>query len=879
MKPLLPFLLLLIVSPVLNGQGITGVITDGNHPVAYANIYVPALKTGTTSNIEGRFELKLPQGDWDVIFQYIGYKTVTAHYQIGQNMKEVTVMLESQSYRIKEIKVLASGEDPAYYIMRHAIAMGPYYDKQVAEYDCKLYLKGNGMIYKIPRLFKKKMKKEGIEEDKPYVMESLNRIHFELPDKLNQQVIAMRSSGDNQNTDPMVMVTTSLYNVSEYGIVSPVSRNALKTYEFKLEGVFEDQGRLINKIKVSPKTKGQQGTFEGFINIVDNFWNIHSADLRFAMPFMDVSMRQLYAPVGTNAWMPVSLNFEMDLSGFGFGMKYFYVASFSEYKIRLNDLLDHAFLSIQSEKEKEEAAMIDSLSRIKAPAKEERAVPSKNQKKIASLLEKEDLSTGEMCKLERLMSKETERTLPPGPLELPERVKRGKNVVKNDSAYWQQVRPVPLTSTEKKEFAKKDSVVSLHRTPAYKDSIRDVRMKFKIADILTGRNYRYGQDSLRFRSNFSIPGLFYPPGLSFNTVDGFTYGLPFQYNLTDTTGRQFSAFALSTYAWSRKTLYGDLSMYYRYKGISRSWVSLSGGRKLEDFKKEEKIKPMEYAIYAGFFKDNFQKFYERRFIQAGWGTDIMNGLSVSAGVGFSGRFPVINHSHYTFIDLKNRSYTANVPPVPGLEAWQLDKSNAATGKIELSFTPRQHYRIRNNLKQPASSKFPTFRLLYEKGTDRLFDSDVNFDFLSLNIRQQMNAGFGDYLNYTIEAGKFLNNKTLYAADYKFFNTNNQYVSLSNPDKGFYLADYYSLYSTEQYIEGHIAYDTDQLLIKRLPWIKGTLIREKLRIGYLKTESIANYLELNYGLEDLFLMFDLEFTLGFQGWRYEQKGFRLSINLY
>jgi hypothetical protein len=877
MKPLLPLFLLLIISALLKAQGIKGTIIEANHPVAYANIYVPALKTGTTSNIEGQFELKLPPGEWEIIFQYLGYKTVTEHYHIGDKMKEVTIRMEPQNYQIKEIKVLASGEDPAYYIMRHAIAMAPYYDKQVAEYDCKLYLKGNGIIYKIPKMFKKKMKKEGIEQDKPYVMESLNKIHFELPNKLNQQVIAMRSSGDDRNTDPMVMITTSLYNVSKYGIVSPVGRNALKVYQFKLDGVFEDQGRLINKIKVSPKTKGQRGTFEGFINIVDNYWNIHSADLRFSVPFMDVSMRQLYAPVDTNTWMPVSLNFDIDMGGLGFGMKYFYVASFSDYKVRLNEQLDHSFLSIQSEKE--EAAIIDSLSQIKALAKEQKAILSKNQEKIASLLEKEDLSTREMYKLERLMAQETERTLPPEPLELPERVKTGKNVIKNDSAYWHQIRPVPLTQSENIEFAKKDSIITAHSTPAYKDSIRDVRMKFKISDIMIGRNYRYGEDSTRYKSNFSIPGLFYPQGLSFNTVDGFTYSLPFHYGLTDTIGKQFNTDASATYAWSRKTLYADLSLYYRYNGINKSWISLSGGRKLKDFKNSGAISPMEYVLYTTFFEDNFQKFYESRFVTAGWGTEVVNGLSVSTGFSFSNRTSATNHSGYTFIDLKNRSYTPNIPPIPGLEEWQLSKNNAATGKIEFTFTPRQHYRIRDHVKYPAHSQFPTFKLLYEKGFNRLLGSDVNFDFLSLNIRQHMNAGFGDYLNYQIEAGKFLNNKILYAADYQFFNTNNQYVTLSNPDKGFYLPDYYTLYSRKHYIEGHITYDTDQLLIKRLPLIKGTLIGEKLRIGYLATESTSNYMELNYGLEDLFLMFDLEFTLGFQNWKYEQKGFRLSINLY
>ncbi len=877
MKLITAIIPLLIFSIISSAQGIKGkIIDDQNQPVAYTNIYVPALKTGTTSNIEGQFELKLPEGNWEILFQYIGYKTFTQNYDIVKNTVGVSVVLQPQSIKIKEVKVLASGEDPAYYVMRHAIAMAPYYTNQVAEYDCKLYLKGTGVINKIPRLFKKRMEKEGVKKDKPFVLESLNKIHFELPDHLDQEVIAMRSTGDDRDTNPMTMITTNLYNVSDYGITSPVGRNALKVYRFELAGVFEDQGKLINKIKVIPKTKGK-GTFEGILNVVEGSWNIHSADLDFSMPFTNVTMRQLYSMIESNTWMPTSLNFEMDLSAFGFGMKYNYVTSFSEYKVKLNDQLDHSFLQKLNQTNQEEAGIMDSISQNEIV--NTKSIPaSKTKQKINSLLEKDNLSTREMYKLERLMDKDIKRTLPTEPLEIPERVKTGKNAIKNDSAYWAEVRPIPLINSEAIEFGKKDSITIVHNTPEYKDSIRDINVKFRIKDLIVGRRYRYEKDSARFQSNFSIPGIIYTEGLTFNTVDGFNYTIPFSYSLSDTLGKRFYANAEIGYAFAREDFNGNLSFQYFYNGIKRQWVSLSAGKQLEDFKKGQAISSMENDIYTLFIENNFQKFYDNRFLTFNWGTEISNGLLLKTGLQISSRKQVANHSDYKFIDYKNKEYTPNYPNISSLENWQLANNNATIGTVELTYTPQQRYRVRNNIKYPANSKFPTFKLLFEKGFNSFIGSNVDFDFVSFSVNQNLNVGFDDYLSYSMEAGKFLNKKTLYASDFKFFKSNNQELLFSNTLNQFYLTNYYELSSQKQYVEGHASLNMDKFLIKRLPFIKGTMIREKLKLNYLTTESTSNYIELNYGLEDIFLMIDIEFISSFKNWEYQSSGFRLCINL-
>ena len=70
------------------------------------------------------------------------------------------MVLPLQYYEIPEVKISASGEDPAISIMRKAIGLAPYYLNNVSYYKAEVYLKGNLVIKRIPKLLQKSMKIE-----------------------------------------------------------------------------------------------------------------------------------------------------------------------------------------------------------------------------------------------------------------------------------------------------------------------------------------------------------------------------------------------------------------------------------------------------------------------------------------------------------------------------------------------------------------------------------------------------------------------------------------------------------------------------------------------------------------------------------------------
>jgi len=74
------FVLSLLLTSQLISQ-IRGTVIDENQsPLPYVSIYVEGTTTGTTTNINGEYELKLPNGRYELVYQYVGYAQTTSSY-------------------------------------------------------------------------------------------------------------------------------------------------------------------------------------------------------------------------------------------------------------------------------------------------------------------------------------------------------------------------------------------------------------------------------------------------------------------------------------------------------------------------------------------------------------------------------------------------------------------------------------------------------------------------------------------------------------------------------------------------------------------------------------------------------------------------------
>lgn len=859
-------------------QGIRGRINnEQGKGVPFANIYIPKLSSGTTSNIDGNYELKLQEGQYKVLFQYLGYQTQTMELTIGKTFQEINVQLVFQDYQLPEVKVLASGEDPAYYIMRRAIALAPYYQKQVSKYSCKVYLKGSGVFDKIPFLLEKQMKKDGVKENEAFVMETVSKIDFELPDKVSQQVLAMRSSGKDNNTSPMAMITNNLYDADKYGVVSPVGKSALKVYQFSLDGVFEDQGRTINKIRVTPKTNGND-VFSGYIFIADGFWNIHSADLKLHIPMTEVRVHQLYAEVNKNTWMPVSLDFDMGFSGLGFKMNFKYVASISEYQTTLNTALDHTFLDRLKDQQLKDQQFVEVLKHEEKEA-QLTAEKSKAQKRIDAMMQKPVMNNRETVKLNRLIEAEAQRNSPPEPLEIKSTIKVSQKQVKNDSAYWATLRPIPLTEKEKISFAGKDSFLRVSDTPEYQDSVRDSKRMFKLKHLLFGKTYDYSVDSIRKFKRFTIPTLTDPTSLAFNSVDGLRLELPFSYYKADSTGRMKRLSPTFSYAFARQKLDTKLTYLQRLDGMTNSLISFSLGTTTDDFNRVSGMQPMTNDFYTLWLEQNYKRYYRRDYLQLIGSRDLANGLNLNVELDYSDNSQLTNHSNFSIIKYEDREIQPNdqinnMTLIP----WQLENHQSFESRMVLEYTPRLRYRIRDHVKMYAERKYPTYSLEYAGAFSGVFGSDSRFDLVKLGIHQKIGFGISDHFSYSVNTGWFINNRKVYFEDFQHFNTQPTSFMFSASGNSFRLLPFYEFSTSTQFLESQVNWQARRMLLKLLPVIKNLSASENLFVNFISTPELKNYVETGYGLSNLFLILNVEAVAGFENGKYRSAGIKVSLNL-
>ncbi|HDQ00648.1 MAG TPA: TonB-dependent receptor [bacterium] len=108
------FLLTLVatISAQNTSANFTGVVSDDNgQPLPYANILITDNNRGTTTNLEGKFGIRLDPGEYSVVVRYIGYRTIRDKIVIqpGRTVHRQFRMV-STAIQLGEITVVADDE-------------------------------------------------------------------------------------------------------------------------------------------------------------------------------------------------------------------------------------------------------------------------------------------------------------------------------------------------------------------------------------------------------------------------------------------------------------------------------------------------------------------------------------------------------------------------------------------------------------------------------------------------------------------------------------------------------------------------------------------------------------------------------------------------
>ncbi len=876
MKQFLLFTLsCVIVTAGLQAQQLKGIIVNKKgEPVPNSTVYIYEIAKGIAADNLGEFQTALEPGTYTCEFRSLGYESVRKDIIMGKENQTIRVELQETSYMLKEVVIYAttSNEDPAYRIMRKAIAHAPYYRYQIKEFTSEAYIKGSLTIDKIPGILKRAMKVNDNNFDinsiigKPLVMESKSNIHFTSPENYQQNVIALKSSIPKEfNADKgLSIMTSSIYNAELNGRISPLAPGAFRFYAFKLENVDYQPEHIINKIRVTPRKKNPN-LFSGYIYILEDTWNIYIADLVASELGTTLHYRINYHQVQPSVYLPTTYDVSMTMNTMGVKGSGNYYASM-KYNL------------VQVDKSRNTAA--DNETVVPDESEEEEISPKKQKisDELEKLAQKEELSTKEAYKMSKLMNKMVE----------PEEVKNQRESLeikdiekvkmkvdtlawKRDSAFWTNIRELPLREDELRSYQIRDSLSggdTISETSLDRNEVVlsiDENPKTVFGKITQGGVWKMNRD-LSLRYGGLMGGL-----REYNFTDGLWLGQTLSLNWAIDKNRNFSVSPSLHYATARKEWLWHVSTSLNYAPMSLGRFHLSAGHISRDVNSENGESRLMNTLAAIDLGQNFIRFYDSRYVKADHYIDIANGLHLYSGAEIDKRSALRNRTSFNFI---GKDVPENVPS----DATLYPNHTATNITVELSYTPRYRYRMREGQKWYVSTKYPTFSVVYKKGVNLFTDNPGPlYDRISTSISQTIKVSPFEEIDYLFLGGTFLSFDRLYPNDLKYFRNNQMLFTASDFNRSFNLLEPYTA-SGEWWMEGHLNYQSQYLFLKNLPFLQRFSFDEAVHMHGLSTENRRFYLEGGYSIGFLGLGRVGIFT-GFTDKKFDRFGVRLSYPLW
>lgn len=785
--------------PYLLTSQVKGTITDAkNNPLSFVSIYLNNTVTGTTSNDNGDYILELSKkGKYTIVFQFLGYKTIKKEVDINTFPYVLNVQLEEENIQLNEISI-STKDNPANKIIRNTIANKDKNTDKFAQYTAKFYSRG---LYKIK----------------------------DAPEKFLGQTLGDFGGGLDSTRSGIIYLSETVSNIK---FQKKPSRFKEKIIASKVSG--RDNGISFNRAE-------------------DANINFYNNSVEFG--------NDLVSPISTNAFS----YYTFKLVGTFYDKNGKLINKINIIPKRKNDRVFNGFLYVVEDDWALYGADVTvSGAQVNIPA-----VDTLILKQNYNYADENDawvlISQTIDFKVDffgfkfdgRFSSAYSEYNFTPNFTNdsfSNEVLSFEKDATEKDSVFWNNLRLVPLTIEEVKDYKIKDSIKTIRKSQKYLDSLDEKRNKFRWSSPLTGYSYR---NSFKNRS-YTFDGPLFKTG--FNTVQGVNTSLGFSYfeEIND-KGKWWNAGISVDYGFSEKQLRPTFFFTKKWNNFSRPRLTIFGGIETPQFNDRNPIMKLNNTFSSLLYRLNHMKIYEKAFGKISYSEEIKNGIYLSTSLEYANRKPLFNTSNYSFASQDtNGGYTSNNPLNPNdfVNAAFYEHS-IATLNVGATFIFGQKYLSYPNSKfNIGNEKFPIVSINYTKRF-AASNSELNSDLFIANLRQSINAGNYGQLNYNVRAGAFVKQKNIAFMDYLQANGNQLLFPLDTQLTSFNLLEYYKFYSNDSYAEAHVEHNFKGFLLGKVPLIN------KLNfhlIGGAKTLMMADkkpYTEFSVGLDNI----------GFGKWRF------------
>ncbi|WP_283640269.1 DUF5686 and carboxypeptidase regulatory-like domain-containing protein [Mesonia mobilis] len=818
MKRLL-LLTLLLLSGVVSAQ-VVGEITDTKgEKLPYVNIYLENSFTGTTSNQEGNYELEISKpGDYTIVYQFLGYKTQKKQVNIQSFPYTINVSLAEESTSLEEV-VINSDENPADRVIRKAIANRKKNLAKVEAYTADFYSRG---IWKIENAPEKILGQEvgdlggGLDSTRSgivYLSETKSKIKFKAPDDFHEKIIASKVSGDDNG----------------------FSLNSAQDADF----TFYNNTIELNAELVSP--------------IADYAFNYY--DYKLEGIFYD-DLGNLVNKIKVIPKRPKDRVFS--------GTIYILEDSWEIYGIELmttgestqiTPIETLVFKQNFTYSEKDElwvklSQTVEFTWKIFGIGGNGRFSAVYSDYDFNPQFTREDFSN--------------------------EILSFAENANEKDSMYWEKIRPIPLTTEEVDDYIRKDSIQERKNSRVYKDSVDQVRNKFKITDPLFGYSYR--NSFKQYSWNISGP----IEGIRYNTVQGWNTTVNANFTKWEEDYNKYWGLnASANYGLADDRLRVKGGFIKKFNNKSKPYFTLNGGIEAKQINDTEPISTLVSSVASILFDKNYLKIYDRTFVEARYSEEIFNGFRLYANASFERRSALFDDPE---IIEDEDEFTANNPLAPNdFDSAPFEDHNIAkigiTGRINFD---QKYYNYPDGKYNVTNSDYPTLYFSYEKGFAATVD-DYNFDHFKVMANQRVSLQNKGDFEYSLKGGKFLNGENISLVDHQHFNGNLTHVKLDPSINQFNLLPYYGYSANDTYGELHAEHNFKGYLLGKIPLLRSLNFNTVIGVNSLWTTGNKPYSEYSVGISNIgfgkYRILRVDYVKAYQGgWQDSGVMFGLSIGM-
>jgi len=778
-----------MIAQVSVAQSLQGKVSDeNNQPIAYVNIFITELNTGTTTNAEGEYFYNIVSGNYEVVYSAVGYETQSIQTQIEDEDVFQAVVLKSSSIQLDQIVVKAGKRDPAYGIIQKAIEHKKKYVQQINACKAKVYVKASEHIenLKPPKIELSIEEKDErptashLALKSPELPDSIAQynfvemdltLNFKAPNLYKEERTAYKLYGDqsglfipnfSESDFNFYKNYVALPGIAELPFVSPLSKTSILSYKFKLIETIVEDGQSIFKIKIIPRKKGN-ATCKGFIYINENLWNINRLEVELPkgvlMLYDSFKIKLDYQKMDDNLWLPNRQQFSYVTKS---GKKKSYegntLINFSEQEYHCN-FSDDFFGN--------EVAVIS------------------------------------------------------------------KEAYERDTTFWKQVRSEPLNIKQQQVAYYRDSVDQHVNSKPYKDSVEALYNKIEPLEILW---FGIGLQNHELQQRWYFSSL--ASSWGFNIIGGLRVGPSVNFSKKMEDGKIIQAIASPSIGIKHKDLQGYASTSFTYNPHKLATVRFRFGRVFAPINL--------YDAYLNIVQPS--NFILADLLRVDHQFELVNGLYLLTDIKYVWRQDVPDHITHVFEDWFSQQDLEDFIDNP----LQFEPYQSLITDIRLRYTPAQKYVTEPDRKLVLGSRFPTFSLHYQKGWNRFLGSDVDFDYMELTIEQALILGQFGNSKYRLSSGTYFNTKNLTYIDQKRFRQSDRWLYSNPLQSFQLLDTALALSSKKTFFEAHYIHHFNGALINNIPLVKKLGVRLVAGGGFLwMQQNNYRHEELFVGLERVF----------------------------